>query len=53
MFFSLQFKLKPKREGKQKLIRLAPLSAGGRPNEGFLEQALYTHILTYKTLSSL
>ena len=65
MFFSLQFKLKPKRKDKEKLIelmrkqfstirvaynmlngrrdrvrnRLAPLSAGGRPNEGFFRTA--------------
>jgi thiol:disulfide interchange protein DsbC len=39
MFVSLQFKLELKREGKQKLIRLVPLSAGGRPDEGFLKAA--------------
>jgi hypothetical protein len=36
MFVSLQFKLELKREGKQKLIRLAPLSAGCVPMRDFL-----------------
>jgi len=38
MFVSLQFKLELKREGKQELIRLAPLSAGGVLMKDFLEQ---------------